>query len=317
MATYEQVSAEPIRKLLRMVSLNRAGELDALFNDLAPVCELDRTTERNLFQAILAEPNIIRIGVKCTVRLQAHAYAAGVVCAAIGTTGFAQLDTTQREPLFAPANDLFTWAVGLDLQRWLAGFGLKINPEQVLPGGTRELPSDVLSSLTPQQRIFGEGIFRYACAFILLHELGHLKYRHTVSTPEFERVADRFAAEWLSDAAHDSSGDVESDRLCALFGIAVALLWLTTFNFFLGKMNKETHPEGYDRLYRTLEDVIDASNEDEREVVWYFVFNLLFIHMWSAGFDFDPQHDAGHLQGDMRDQVNYLIDRIANGDRKR
>ena len=51
MSQNEQLSIEPIRKLLRAVLLNRAADVDALLDELKPVCELDRQSERNLFWA--------------------------------------------------------------------------------------------------------------------------------------------------------------------------------------------------------------------------------------------------------------------------
>src|SRR5829696_7816079 len=95
----------------------------------------------------------------------------------------------------------------------------------------------------------GMRFFRCACACILLHELGHLKLRHSYSIGcpiAQEREADRFAAEWLLGDAADSSEERKVDRLCALIGIALALLWLTIFNVYLGQKNAPTHPEGYD-----------------------------------------------------------------------
>ncbi|PAY17450.1 hypothetical protein CKO51_21280 [Rhodopirellula sp. SM50] len=312
----ERVDAEPIRKLLRSVSLNRAKDLDALFDEIDPACELDRGAERNLFQAVLGKPNIIRIGLQCTVRLEAHAHAAGVLFTAFGTPGFQTMDRDERNKLLSPADKILTWAVGLDLQRWLGQMGHDLNPEDVLPGGLSEMPTEIIGALTDNQRLFGRSFFLYASAFILLHELGHLKHGHTQSTHENEKVADRFAAEWMSDAASES-GNEEFDRLAAIYGIAVALLWLTVFNFYFGKRESKTHPEGYDRLFQVLDQILDVPESDEYKMVWYFVAQMLFIHMWSAGFDFDPEQDAIHMQGDPRDEVNYYIDRISKWDKKR
>lgn len=320
MSQNEQVSIEPIRKLFRTVSLNRAADVDALLNELKPVCEIDRQTERNLFWAKVGTPNVIGMGMKCSVRLQAQAYAAGVIIAGIGTPGFQTMSKEERGKLCGPADRLFTWAVGVDVTRWLKREGINLEPDHVLQATHDDLPNDVLSTLNESQRIMGEGLFRCACAFILLHELGHLKFGHTYTegyrSLEQEKEADRFAAEWMSDSATGSPGDVEADRLNALFGIAVALLWLTVFNVYFGQKESTTHPQGYDRLSQLLDQVIDRSNEEEHQMVWYFVSTMLFIHMWSAGYDFD-ESDAVHMQGDPRDEANYFIDRISNFERKR
>jgi hypothetical protein len=314
--TVQRVDIKPIRRLLRSVSLKKEKEFDALFDKLAPVCELDRKSERNLFQAKLGDPNIIRIGLQCTVRLDAHAHAAGVIVAALGTDGFTKMEKVDRDKLLAPANTILNWVVGLDLQRWLTKKGFNVRPEDILTGGFSEMPTEVIGELDDTQRILGRGFFLYASAFILLHEIGHLKFGHNESTHENEKIADRFAAEWMSDAATDSDNE-EFDRLSALYGIAVALLWLTVFNFYFGQQQSTTHPESYDRLFQVLDGVIDPTNDDEQRMVWFFVARMLLIHMWSAGFDFDSEQDAFHMQGDPRDEVNHLIDRISNGDKKR
>ena len=93
---------EPIRGLLRKVVRNRSTDLDALLSPLAPVCELDREEDRITFQAIGGNPNVIRIGVKCTVRLQAHAYASGIIIAALSTPGFNELSDSDRQELLSP-----------------------------------------------------------------------------------------------------------------------------------------------------------------------------------------------------------------------
>lgn len=320
MSQNEHISIEPIRKLLRAVSLNRAADVDALLDELKPVCELDRQSDRNLFWARLGTPNVVGMGLKCSVRLQAQAYAAGVIITGIGTPGFQTMPKEERNKLFGPADRLFTWAVGVDVTRWLEREGINLEPDHVLQASQNELPNDVLKTLSESQRVMGDGLFRYACAFIVLHELGHLKFGHTYTegypSLEQEKEADRFAAEWISDSASGSSGDVEADRLNALFGIAVALLWQTVFNVYFGQKESRTHPQGYDRLSQVLDQVIDWSNEEEHQMVWYFVSTMLFMHMWSAGYDFD-QDDAVHMQGDPRDEANYLIDRISKFERKK
>ena len=90
-------------------------------------------------------------------------------------------------------------------------------------------------------------------------------------------------SDWLLDGA-SSSQNAESSRINALFGIAVALTWPTVFNVFLGQMESITHPQGYDRLFQVLDHAIDRQNKVEHATVWFFVDQVLLIHMWSAGF---------------------------------
>lgn len=317
MEANQQMLSDEIRKLLRVVSCDRADEIDTLFDELTPVFEVDRITEKTCFQAISGTPNIIRIGFNCTVRLQAHAYASGIYFNAKATLGYEKMSLEERHQLTAPADQFLNWAVGRDLQRWLCHRGQELDPKHVSAIASNHLPIEAINSLDNSQRILGEGLFRYALAFILLHELGHLKYGHSSSTLDNEKQVDRFAAEWMSEAAFDSSGNVESDRLSALFGCAISLLWLTTQNIYFGDTEINSHPQGYNRLWQVLDEVIDQSNDDEQEIVWDIVSDLLFIHMDAAGFPFDDKHDGIHLQTTPKDQVNYLINRISNWDHQR
>jgi hypothetical protein len=232
MPSVERVNIEPIKKLLRMAAPAKAAELDDLFQRLSPVCELNRNEERILFKAD-AEQNLIRIGTKCTIRLQAHAMAAGVVVAGISTPGFTEMDSGERKTLFGPASVFFAWAVGRDLQQLLKrreGYERDLNT--ILEEAENDFPEELLSSLNKGQRVLGEGLFRYATAYILLHELGHLNFGHRGCqgywSIQQEKDADTFAADWLLEAATQKG--TQAGRINALFGIAVALLWLTVFN---------------------------------------------------------------------------------------
>ncbi len=317
MRQMQRTDIEPIRALLRQVLRRKATDFDSLLSQLAPVLELDKEEDRILFQATSGNPNVIRIGVKCTLRLQAHAYASGIIIAALSTPGYTELSDSDRRELVSPADRFLTWAVGRDLQHRLRqreGFDRKL--DEILAGAGEELPESLLSSMSRMQRIFGEGLFRIACAWIILHEIGHLHLRHVsccgYASISQEKEADRFATDWLLDGA-SSSQNAESSRINTLFGIAVALTWVTVFNVFLGQVDTVTHPQGYDRLYQILDHAIDRQNEVEHAMVWFFVDQMLRIHMWSAGFNF--AQDAKHPYEDPSDHVNDLIDRISKQQR--
>ena len=156
--------------------------------------------------------------------------------------------------------------------------------------------------------------------FILLHELGHLNFAHRREHGYWsihqEKDADRFAADWLLAGAANRSGNTLASQLNVLHGISVALLWLTVFDVFLGPSESNTHPAGYDRLFQILEHGLEQTDDLGQEMVWYFVWKMLFRHMWAAGFDFN-ESDAAQSQGDQRQKVSYLIDRISRQDCKR
>jgi hypothetical protein len=315
MSQLERISDDGVRELLVSVLPKQTATVNALLDELKPVWLLDRKSDRILFraQSELGQPNEIRIGLKCTKRLQVHAYAVARILSALGKP------KAERDLLLAPVNQVLDWAVGVELKGWLETRGIELPAGHVLRPTNEELPSVLLSELSARDKILGMGFFKFAIAWILLHELGHLKLRHTSQKglPSFEqeKEADRFAAAWMAEAAADSRADKrEADRLSALFGTALALLWLTIFNVFLGVSESETHPEGYDRLFQVLDQVIDQSVKQEYASVWQSVATLLFIHMWSGGYDFD-ESDGTHMQGDPRDEVNHLIDRMSRSER--
>jgi len=296
-------------------SPGRAEELTALLDELKPVWLLDRESDRNLFQVFPGKPNQIRMGLKCSKRLQVHAYSVAVILSSIGKP------KQERDRILAPVDQMLNWAVGVDLTRWLSGRGGHLPAQHVLRATDHELPKDVLQKVSKLNKIVGIRFYKSAIAWILLHELGHLKLGHIpqegLASMMQEKEADRFAAEWMLESAADSAVDErEFNRHCALFGMAVALLWLTIFNVFFKQREVNTHPEGYDRLFQVLDHVIDRSDEQEYLAVWQSVATMLFIHMESASFDFD-ETDAIHMNGDPRDEANYLIDRISRFERKK
>ena len=319
MIVRERASAEPIRELLRRAAPEKEAELADVFKHLNPQCELDHDAEHLLFEAVPYE-NLIRIGMKCTIRLQAHSYGAGAILAAFATPGYERMSEEERSPLLKPADTFFNWAVSRDLQQWVGQIsGSKPELHEIWRGAEKELPADILSTLNDAQRKLGGIIFTFASAFVLLHELGHLECRHQPCRGDAalrqEREADLFAARWLLESASHGNNR-RTSRVGSLLGVSVGLLWLTVFNVFLGDSTSSTHPEGYERLSQVLDAVIDPNDKDEQELVWNFISLMLFMHMEAAGFDSD-ETDSVHMQTDCRSEARYLVNRIANQDRKR
>lgn len=313
MTRFDKVCDEDVQRLLNLVSPNRTADVSVLLNELKPVWLLDRESEGIVFRARPGEPNQIHMGLKCSKRLQVHAYATAVILSSIGMT------KDERDLTLAPVDEMLNWAVGVEISTWLNDVGSRLPNGHVLRATDGDIPHHLLSKISERNQIVGAGLYKFSTAWILLHELGHLKLGHSYQRgfPSLvqEREADRFAAEWMMESASRSATDQqEFDRLCALFGTSVALLWLTVFNVYFGRMESNSHPEGYDRLFQVLDQVIDRENSLEFEAVWQSIATLLFIHMRSAGYEFDASY-ANHTQGDSRDEVNYLIDRISKSQR--
>ncbi len=303
------VSLEPIAKLLRDAAPHRRSELDALLIELSPACELDCDAERVLFQAALRPPKI-RIGVKCTQRLEAHAYFAAICISAFGTPGYAQMGIEERRTLFRPAGELLNWAVSRDLAQAPRAHGAMIDAGTIFQGRGEQLSPRLISSLSDQQRVLGRGYFRIALAYILLHELAHLRLSHAPCegfwSIQQEHDADRFAAEWLGDAPDDFETTF-ARQVNTFIGIALAVLWLVVPTAFFGPRQSTTHPQAHDRLYAVIKHVTGDPESKEASLIWYFVATLLFCHMDAARFTFDPVR----MQGSAHDEANYLLDLLS------
>jgi hypothetical protein len=303
MFAIKQVNIEPMTELLRRSAQDKSKELDELMERLRPNLQFDSEELRILFCAC-SSSNTITVGVPCTQRLQAHAYGYAIILLALETPG---LSPNERKKLRSHAYPILNWALSRDLHQWLAQIeGTERPLEDIFAGAGVNLPNALLSSLTVDQLVMGEGLFRHALAFILLHELAHLHYRHKRDDDNFwreqEKAADQFAAEWLTDLSQKPI-----DRMANLFGIAIALLWTTVFDIFFWPRQSETHPPGYDRLYQVLDQVVDINNDNEKLLIWDFVSRILFAHCRAAKIQVEPEPTHGLP----RDRVNYLIDLIS------
>lgn len=310
-----RVNDGDVRKFLLSVSASRRDELAALLDSVAPVWILDRESEELSFEARLGHPNEILMGLKCSKRIQVHAYATAVVL------GCFNKPSEERRRILSPVDEMLNWAVGAELSLALKSQARAFPPHHVLRTSDDDIPHHLLAKLDPRERAIGHGLYRYSLCWVLLHEICHLNRGHTrqagVLSWEQEKEADRFAAEWIMDAISDIAIDQRGkERLCALLGVSVPLLWLTVINVFLGKTHSPRHPEGYDRLYQILDQIIDRRDAYEYTTVWTCVATLLVIHMDSAGFDFD-ESDAIYMQGDPKDEVDHLITRIERDERRR
>jgi len=304
MCPLRPIKTARIVDLLRRSAPGRAKDLDDLFRRVQPKFQLETEEEEILLKAC-PTTKTVTLGTKGSCRLQAHAYAAGVFLTALGTPGYLEMTPEKRGQLYDPANCLLTWAVGRDLQQWLKRIeGTERDLDGIMARAGADLPKGMLRGLSEEQRIFGNGLFRLATAFIILHELAHLDLEHTVCegprSMTQEREADRYAAKWLLECP----GMGCTHRLECLFAIAIALIWLTVFHVYLGRSKSRTHPQSHERLIELLDDIIDKESDDERLVIWDFVARTLFVHMDNAGIPVECEP----MQGCPRQRVGYLVE---------
>ncbi len=309
------LSTARVRELLIFVCARNADLVDSLLGETSPSFFVDRKTIRANASAELGPPNLICIGEHWILGLEAIAYASSIVLSVRTHSSFARITVDELRPQLAPADELWTWATKRDIQSCLSESPHQFTVDELLPGKASST-IDIVSSLNDEQRIMGLGLFRYSLGFVLLHEIAHLRNGDSGCSgfPSIlqERTADLDAASWMTSVDVPGASSNKSDRHCALFGIAIGLIWLTCREIFLGPVERVTHPNSFDRLYQTLERNIDPSDPDEGDAVWFFVTMLLVIHMNAAGFEFSPDPIARAPQ----EATSHLIDRISRAQRK-
>lgn len=310
-----QATPESVRGLLLQTAPKKQADLEKLFDKLRPTFWGDTDTEGIVFKADSATSRITA-GMRGIARLQAHALA-GTICFLL----FLRRNSIPREIVLERSNAasyLIAWAVRGDLLAAKAPLGYSVEELEGYFAETEfKIPPNLLNRVTSEEFGFGLGLYTNALAFILLHELAHLENGDVTTTGEWsiraEQEADYFALQWLLDG-HPGIVEAGFDigRANVLLGSALALLWPTFHNIWLGPKSGRTHPQAYDRLFHTLNRGVDPSNEHESFFVWYFVSRMLEFHLRLSGFS-EEAVKSPHT--DYRETASFLIDKIANSGR--
>ena len=110
-----------------------------------------------------------------------------------------------------------------------------------------------------EDEIVANELFLAAIAWILLHEIGHLRLNHsTVSAnaKEEEDLADKEATTWVLQLEKD-----QLRRRKRIFGICVALLLITALDLNRGEFDNDSHPRAFDRMYACLKTAALPNND--------------------------------------------------------
>ena len=216
---------------------------------------------------------------RCQCRLWAHCYAYYAAFCAFNAQRTGQtLESGYgiSEKDLNRAGDLLEWAVSVDVTiRKTKRTGLPIELP-VVPTNT-PLPFE---GVERSVLIKGsEVIFLNALAFIIHHELAHVRLGHhgvegdLSLQQEFE--ADEAAARWLLG----NESQAEFDYLVRHLGVAIALIWFTSI-YFREKAETRTHPPAWKRLLKALEPTVRG----EEDAIWGFVSIALGLHFHRHGF---------------------------------
>jgi hypothetical protein len=299
--------ANPIRVLLdhfipalERVAPERARELEAAITNPGVTFAIEETDEPFLFSANPTTKRI-RAGVGCLGRLWATAYAyycfyTGVRDVKLENVSARELDLKQGDRM-TMASRLLEWTVAAE--QAIADAKKKKQPIPAIPWPDG-LPRPSAHPVPESDEHVADELFLAAGAFILHHELAHLRLGHKLSddSEEMRRLeyeADMEAARWLLQGL-----DEADDRfLKRAIGIALALAWMTSLAVFIPE-DSESHPPSCDRLYRTLDNFV----HDPDHLVWAFADTILRANLEARHADYDEDREATSF----KDDVEYCIE---------
>ena len=163
-------------------------------------------------------------------------------------------------------------SIALDLLRW-AALELADPADRPWPVGRPSPQTEPNSDEILQST---QDLALMAVAFILHHELAHIRLKHSGPTDvEQERDADYAAFDWISEEV--TPGSPEFQKRC--LGTVVALLYLVTSGVYTGAHGGTTHPKDYNRLLFTLERRVPPNIDG----IWGFVDGMLDLLIQDAG----------------------------------
>src|ERR1700722_941989 len=289
--------------LLEAASPEKAKELNRVLADNKIHFAIDLSAEDIVF---CADPftKIITIGAKGLARFWCHAYAAYVFFDELSaekrrdsSVRLVDLRTTDRR---RQAGDVLRWAVEHDIQIRMQGDKFKAESHQI-PAG---LPIPFAPSLKGSDEDLADELFLMALAFMIHHEIAHLRLKHVCATGlrsfEQERAADVAAADWLLSDQSLS----EKQRAKRQLGTALGLGWLAVLDVYAKVASNNTHPPMPDRLF----ELMQRFEPDPNGYVWGFLMALVGLHL---GNKKAPVDDAMVFDS-AKDTVDYYCDLIVH-----
>jgi hypothetical protein len=169
----------------------------------------------------------------------------------------------QSDPLVRNALELLGWS----LHCQLTGDNSDDWPQ--------DLPRPLETSTPGSYEEFADELCLVCCAFLLHHELAHIRAGHPPSDKgdwsiSQEKEADILAAEWILDRV--DAADFKFVK--RMLGIVQANLLTTAYGLYGGNLGGNTHPFSYDRLTSLLNRFLGYSDHDTKA----FAFAILALH---------------------------------------
>ena len=293
-------------EVMKMVAPEKATQLAALLADLDDV-QIDKDADTIEFRSFSKE-KVIVAGIKCLAQLWVHAFAYFTIftdaVALKVRDPEANLDLRSSDRLRAAAV-LLKWAVKADVQ-------VALTDRNGANSAMLSFPSELEAVFSQEQfaehKRFADNHAFAALAFILHHELAHIRLGHPRSGAAFTRTG-KSCGSYGSRMAFDSPG-LSTTGIIGVkqLGITIALGWLASLTMYVGH-SSITHPPAWDRLYQFLEQYI----EDNHNIVWAFAAEMVGVHLWNqrrSDIDLEREFES------FKDETNYYIDVLSRLERE-
>jgi hypothetical protein len=304
MAKPIQVLLDHFFQSLAGIAPERATELMEIVTKKGIKFEVKDTEEPFFF---FANPNkkTITAGVGALGRLWATAY--GYYCLYTTVAEAKREDLAIRElslksdERMAKASTLLEWAIDAEYKIAKARKAKEQLPSIPWPD---DLPKPVKNPVPESDEHVADELFLAAGAYVLHHELAHLRLDQEPSDDpaemrRLEMEADEAAAAWLLRDLDEN----DPRFLKRMMGIALALCWLTSVAVFVPE-DTRCHPPSCVRLHST----VDSFVSDDNHLIWAFVDTILRANLESRRMQYDQDREAASF----KDDVEYCINVIGN-----
>jgi hypothetical protein len=281
--------------LLKHIAPEKADFLKTELDRLGAKIQVDETDDPFHFFAA-PSANLIRAGTGAMGRLWATGY--GFFCIYSRVAAEKRQDLRRQElqfrdnPRTAKASRLLSWTVKTEMEIADAIAEKKpLKGPRLWPVG---LPRPNQPAGYASDGHVAHELFLCAAAFILHHELAHLRLAHrrgsAAENRKLEAEADQAAAAWILSGIEPSDDRYRKRAL----GIALVLGWLASSGLFLVE-DHVNHPPSYDRVVSVLEPFVP----DQNDLIWAFVSTMLRANLDAARVSFDETREASSFRDDV------------------
>jgi hypothetical protein len=291
---------------LEKIAPEKATEIEKVLAQNQLKFEIEDTEEPFFFFASPSDKKITA-GVGALGRLWATAY--GYFCLYTTVADVAKKDIHTAHELdlkggerIDKASTLLEWTIHVENE--IAELKKKKTPLPPSFDWPSGLPQPIPNPPHASDSHVADELFLCAGAFILHHELAHIRLGHKPSyssskMKQLEEEADMAAAHWMLDGL--DQGDMKFVKRA--LGVALALSWLASVAVYVPE-DQDDHPPSCDRLYRVISHFVT----DPNHVVWAFVSTILRANMEARKMDYDKQREAKSF----KDDVEYCISVFKN-----